>query len=66
MAWQATGRTEAADAVLVRGEHTQTIAFHRVPHVAVEIIVAGKQQPPAGRKPDRRDAHPANGGRPER
>ena len=40
---------EAADAVVVAGEAADLFAGERVPHVAVEIVVAGEEVPPADR-----------------
>ena len=47
---------EAAHAVLVSSEDADTFALEGVPHVAVEVVVPGKEHPSRDRERDRCDA----------
>lgn len=38
--------TKAADAVVVASQHPCALGLHRVPHVAVEVVVASQEQAP--------------------
>jgi len=50
------GHAEARDTVVVTREATDLLARERVPHVAVEIVVPGKQETARDRMRYRRDA----------
>ena len=47
---------QARHPVLVPSEHTNALAFQSVPHVAVEIVVAGKEQATGHGEGNGRDA----------
>ncbi len=50
------GQTDTADAVLVLGKDAHADALEDVPHHAVEVVAARKQQTPATGEGHRRDA----------
>lgn len=50
------GHTQARDAVVMARQNTCSLLSHRVPHVAVEVVVAGEQEAARFRERDRGNA----------